>query len=338
MVDWLTCRLPLHDDIRAMDLGLLAGRTVQFKPGGEVDWQADRWLEVMGSFDSAIRLRTIAGELCLSGNPVKMLTGQNLDGPDDVGRLYAQMVGAGAHALAVAPDLMAGDGNLTRIDITRSFQLGSQERVREVLRVASITARARHQGRASTANLTVYLGKHSRRHSVKLYSKYDELKQHPPTELPSAICSELQRQAQGLLRCEVTMRSMELKERGLRHLAAWADPEQTQRQWTDIMARVDISSGVELANDEVLALPRRLRTSYELWLAGRDCAELMCRRTYYRHRRELLTSSNGRVDIGQLRPRETTSDIAIADIGEWLRKAPEWHATGELAEWIAAAA
>ncbi len=337
MVDWLTCRLPLSDEIRALDLGLRAGRTIQFRPGGAVDWMADRWLEVKGSYDSAIRLRTIGGELCLSGNPTKMLTGQNVDGSDDVGRLYGAMVAAGAAALAVEPEALGGSCVLTRIDITKSFSLGTQERVREVLRVAGITARASHQGRASTSHLTVYLGKHSRRHSVKLYSKADELRHHPPAGMPSAVVEELQSQAQGLLRVEVTFRSMEIRERGLRPLEAWHEGT-ADRQWSDIMSRVIISSGVELAADEVLALPRRVRAGYELWLRGADCFELMTKSTRYRHRRELLELTGGRVDIFQMREPVRTQDTAIADIGAWLREAPEWHASGGLADWIAAAA
>src|SRR5260370_4885957 len=155
--------------------------------------------------------------------------------------------------------------------------------------------------------------------------------------MASARVRELQSQAQGLLRVEVTFRSMEIRERGLRPLEAWHEGT-ADRQWSDIMSRVIISSGVELAADEVLALPRRVRAGYELWLRGADCFELMTKSTRYRHRRELLELTGGRVDIFQMREPVRTQDTAIADLGAWLREAPEWHASGGRADLVAAAA
>ena len=91
---------------------------------------------------------------------------------------------------------------------------------------------------------------------------------------------------------------------------------------------------VELASDEVLSLPRRLRTSYELWVAGRDCAELMSRASFYKHRRALLDHTTGRVDIAMLRPRVETADLDTTGILDLFRSLQPWKSSGRLATWI----
>lgn len=334
MIDWISACIPLPPEALAIDWRRLAGYTVHARPGGEIEKIVDQWLPIAGSFDKGIRVRIGSAGLWLSGNPTKFLTGQNADGPDSVGELLQACLARVAAALSAPYMTMLSGGRLTRIDCTYSYDLGSIERVREVLRVASITARARHQGRSHTSYQTVYLGQHSRRHSVKLYAKADELAQHPPFGLPADVEADLRAQSAGLLRVEVTARRMQLEEDKLALIEQWRCPSTVQRTWQRYWGRVEINAAMDLMEDETLALPRRLRGTYELWRRGVDCFELLSRATYYRHRKELVRISEGRVDIAIIRPEKIGAELGCENIGAWLHSLTPWQSNGRLSEWI----
>ena len=334
MIDWLTAVIPLPEVCRSIDCHTMAGYTLFARPGGEVEKVVDRWLPIDGTFDHKIRCRVGSSGLWISGNPTKWLTGQNVDGPEDAAALLATVASRVIAALSIPScDGLTG-ARLTRVDTTQSLNLGGIERVREVLRIASLTARARHQGRSQTAYQTVYLGQHSRRHSVKLYAKGDELRQHPPHGLPPDLESTLQEHANGLLRIEVTLRRMELAGIGMDKLEAWQSPHVAHDLWQRYWSRVELHGAADLLDDEVLALPRRLRGTYELWRRGADVSELVSKATYYRHRRELLRLSGGRADIGVLRPPVQTAELACENVGGWLHTMTPWKASGHLSRWI----
>lgn len=334
MIDWLTAVIPLPEPLRTLDWHARAGYTLHAKPGGEIERIVDRWLPVEGSYAAGLRVRIGSAGLWLSGNPTKFLTGQNVDGPAHLPSLLAAAARSVLAALDMPESLAHADARLTRVDTTYSLDLGSLERVREVLRVASLTARARHQGRSQTAYQTVYLGQHSRRHSCKLYSKGDELRQHPPRGLPPELGPELVSQAAGLLRVEVTIRGQQLTQDRIDTVSAWDNRGASYRQWARYWGKVELNGALDLADDEVLALPRRLRATYELWRRGVDCKEFMSNGTYYRHRADLLRTTGGAVDIGTLRPPVLTAATGIPNLGAWLHSLTPYKAGGRLAEWI----
>lgn len=334
MIDWVTARLSLASDPAALDWSRRAGCTITVRPGGEVDYVTDRWLPIQGSHEAAMRARPGAKGLWLSGNPAKLITGQNLDGGEDLPALMSTVVRKTATVLAPAMVAVPLAGILSRVDITRTYDLGAVERVREVLRVAAITARARRQGAAATSHQTVYLGRHSRRHSVKMYSKFDEIQSHPPAGIPEPVRLAILEQARGLLRIEVTVRGMQMDDDGLVSLRAWSDPAVADDYFSRYWGAVELSSGVELTEDAALSLPRNLRHVYDSWRRGGDMQELLSRSAFYRHRKTLLELSTGAVDIAVLRPTQQCYAIARTDIGEYLRTLPQWRASGPLAEWI----
>lgn len=43
-----------------------------------------------------------------------------------------------------------------------------------------------------------------------------------------------------------------------------------------------------LIDEQLLAMPRTLQASYQLWRQGADLRQLLAKNTFYRHRRELL--------------------------------------------------
>lgn len=334
MIDWLTAFIPTADDRISNELARISGRLVRYDMHGLARFEVSEWQPVGGSYGATINVRGVSNGLWFSGNPVKMLTGQNLDGPDHAASLLAASLVQVQTMMPIPVALDGGRARLTRVDTTRSIDLGATERVRELLRVASIAARSRYQGRAATAHDTIYFGKHSRRHSVKMYCKADELKVHPCLGVPPDVGYAIDAAATGLLRIEVTVRGMQLKADGLDSIAAWDDSSVAREQWQRYWGRVELSSMCELIPDEVLALPRRLRRTYDMWLRGGDCNELLSRNTYYTHRRELRQLTGGRVDIGALRPSRSTEDVDPNGMVDVLNSLPEWHAEGRLAEWI----
>ena len=334
MIDWLTVCAPIASSQGDLDWSRRAGCTVSIRPGGEVEYVTDRWMPIKGSHDAAMRARPAQSGIWLSGNPAKLLTGQNLDGSEDLPALLAAIVDRTAATLAPARVALPVSGRLSRVDITRTYDLGAVERVREVLRVAAVTARARRQGASSTSHQTVYLGRHSRRHSVKMYSKHDELASHPPVGIPESARQSIMEQSAGLLRIEVTVRGMQLKDDGIEQVEAWEYPAVADALWHRYWSAISLSDGAELTPDEALALPRMLRHTYDSWRRGGDMQELMSRSRYYVHRKRLLELSRGSIDIAVMRPAYETMAVSNAGIGAYLRSLPEWRASGPLADWI----
>jgi len=330
--------MPLSTSLEDLDWPDRAGAVVTMRPGGVVEHTVDRWLAMRGSYDGALQVKPGSRGLWVSGNPAKLLTGQNLDGSDDLYALVNQIAGCLSLPLEPAELCYPVRGRLSRVDVTQSFDLGAPERVREVLRVAAITAHARHQGASTVAHQTVYLGKRSRRHSIKLYCKADELQAHPPLALPARVRKSLLEQSRGLLRIEVTVRGMQMHDDGTEDIEQWRGPEQARRQWARWWAKVELSSGIRLTSDDVLALPRGLRRTYELWARGGDCHELLGKSQYHTNRRRLLELTGGAVDINVLLPPSDVQEIATSDIGAYLRSLTPYRATGLLAEWIASTA
>ncbi len=334
MIDWISACIPVPRHWLTEETMGRGGCTVFTKPGGEIERIVPRWLDVQGSFDSGMRVRMGTKGIYLSGNPIKWLSGQNLDGPDSAASLLSRVVGPLMAALGWRAVLSITDARISRVDVTRSLHLGRTERVREVLRVAAITARARHQGAATASHQTIYFGQHSRRHTVKLYCKADETRSHVSRNLPTFLYEELTAQAEGLLRIEVTIRGPQLKEDHNDLARAWITSDVADQYWSRYWGTVTLSSGVDLMDDQTIDLPRRLRRTYDLWRRGGDCSELLSRSTFWRHRKELLEASAGSIDLSVLRPSTETTPVGIHDIGAWLRAAPEWHAKGRLSEWI----
>lgn len=333
VIDWITARLAYADPSVEQPAGI-CGRVAHYAESGELRFERCEWRALEGSYAARINLRTDSTGLWISGNPAKFLTGQNVDGPDDIPRLLDGTLDRISSAIPFMPALDVHSARLTRIDITRSIDLGRVERVREVLRVAGVAASARHRGRASTSHETVYFGRHSRRSSLKLYSKGDELVAHPPVGLPIKVYEAAVAAAGGLLRIELTLRSMQLKDDDAHSPLSW-DRQRMDAAWLRHWSGVTISCGVILTDEQLLDLSPALRRTFSLWLYGENVFEKMSNGTKYRHRKAILEATAGQCDIFILQPPQAIREpLTIHDIGAWLREAPIWHATGELAEWI----
>ncbi len=320
MIDWITACVEVPESWQDIDWAGRFGATIYLAPGGEIKRVREEWAQLRGSWDGGISVRRGSRGWWVSGNPIKYLSGQNLSGPSDALYLLENCLCRVADALGLERASCARSGDLTRVDTTHNFQLGSTERVREILRIAAITARARYQGAAATSHQTVYLGQHSRRHK--------------PSGLPADVQSAVEDASSGLLRIEVTVRGQQMTKDGTRSVLAWEDGLLAEEYYNRYWGAVELSSGCSLMPERVEGLSRGLRRTYELWLRGGDCYELLGRSQRYKARRELLEWSGGAVDIFVLRPSSVAADIASEDIGAYLRSLKPWVAEGRLAEWI----
>ena len=141
------------------------------------------------------------------------------------------------------------------------------------------------RGRGVFSGDTLYYGKHSRRWSLKMYSKGHELIKH---KLPSDLdIPQLKDFADKALRIELTLRSLELKHRGIEYARTWT-PQFARMLLIEAIGKLEMSNNFSLSDDTLALLKPRLRLAYKAWLHGDDLRQDLPKMTYYRYRKELL--------------------------------------------------
>lgn len=310
MIDWISAVVPL------VGAGTLHnGCIVSMDADGVIQWEAVRRLEVEGSFSNRVQLRGREDEaLEFSGNPAKFLQGHNLFGTASVVPLMAGMLDQLADRLGLTPsaenlaDWRAGGYPLSRVDIAGMLRLDSDKSVRKVLDLIGQFAKTKYQG-ASVKSGTVYIGQNSRRTTLKLYSKGEEItsgkKGHGlSTQLASESHQKLLNYGCGMLRVELTLRGMELRDRGLHRASHWT-PAVAMSLLRERMNQLELNDTMMLAEDVVEALPPKLVPIYDAWKAGRDIQKLYSRPTFYRYRAALLPFG---IDIARVQPRVVVTE------------------------------
>ena len=318
MIDWLSLVAPLPHDAP-----ICAGHVLSIGADGEVEWQTAKRHSVEGSYSTTLQVRTAThtADRCthveLSGNPVKWFQGHNLWGCDDVGSLVVATLDAVATLLRldVSPETraswLAGAVQITRVDITESFHLDSRSQVLAWLRAAEQTAHLSHRGRGQLVKgSTLYFGKNSRRWSLKLYAKGQEIEakghgQDAVLSLPAA-----REWADRTLRAELTMRSLELKRLGLGTVTAWLPvdgvPFDVSGLLRERLGDMTMTTTNALPAEVLESFRPALRTAVVSWESGADLRAILPKATFYKFRAELLPHG---IDIAMLKPREAVSNV-----------------------------
>jgi phage/plasmid replication protein, gene II/X family len=294
--------------------GLRLNRLLEVTPDGEVTFDVERPAKVTGSFESSIQLRRdsaspdmvsaserynlLVNQTCLymSGNPSKFLQGHNVFGPNV--RSLGPVLTATIRELP--PEVRPEDADnplppavhRNRVDISTSVHLGKHSTVHEWLRTVARSSSSRHKGTSMVSGDTVYWGKHSSRWSIKAYCKFCELDAHPPKDLKQK--DRLKQFCEGHLRLELTLRTLELKNRGtLDETLVW-----------EYFQRINIGS-MELPMDKIESakLSRSERLTLNEWLARKEVKYDLPRRTFYRHRKAILDATG--LDISLPVPDES---------------------------------
>jgi len=294
MIDWVTAIIPfVHEPINA-------GSVVKVLPSGEVDWESPCRLQVEGSHEQAIAVRSqggdgggLATELVIDGNPSKYLQGHNIFGSDDLLSLvFDTLVSIGsvlglALPVDVLEEVREGEYWLARVDINYMHELLTLTDVKSWLRAAEFKSKTRH-GRPSSKAGTIYWGKSSRRWSIKAYSKGEELKAGKSHKLPDHLsATPLMDFAQNKLRIELTLRSKELEKINLLKARRWRgiSPFLIFNQY---VKRIEMNEQIALTTKVLNDLPRYLQGTYILWQTGQNPRELLSKPTFYKHRKALL--------------------------------------------------
>ena len=309
MIDWITthgfpCYHPTPID---------GGHVLSVDRHGNMEWSSQKFLKVVGSSDASIRIKTShvgpSGEgigLSIDGNPAKFLQGHNLFGTDDLIGLMVAFMDKLCPLVGLEPtDLdrqlwLRGHYNLSRVDPNKMFQLANRAEVLAWLRQAEQTATMSHRGRGQIAKGgTLYFGKHSRRSSLKFYSKGQEFEANGSPEMKEL--PGLRNYAEGALRGEVVLRSMELKRMGLDLAANWGD-DTASRVTLEFLGRLHMDDLRMTTPERIDELKPALRAVYELWKEGHDIRAMYPKPTFYRYRKQLMNAIS--IDIANVQPRD----------------------------------
>jgi II/X family phage/plasmid replication protein len=312
MIDWLTFRAPLHHSEK-----INGGYVASFTRAGHVEWSSEKFLPVVGSHDARIMVRSVQNDpfsVEVSGNPVKFFQGHNIFGTDDArGLAWATMVKV-CEVLDQAPSVedldawRSGRFTFSRVDINEGYALGSRSRAETAVSVLGNKARLRHRGRAMFKEGTAYFGKNSRRWSLKAYAKGAEIEARGHL-LPEGLASDarLVAHADGLLRVELTLRSMQLKDDDLQNAQKWGHNTPTE-VYSRYLEGLELSDQTAINADLLEGLPPRIQLAYSAWRDGQDLRQILPRMTFYRYRQTLLAHG---VDIALVQPRDASRDNVV---------------------------
>jgi II/X family phage/plasmid replication protein len=309
MIDWLSGDFACPND------GMVYGGFLSaYHADGSRDWTSFRRLQVEGSHSAVVSVKSRDYDtLTVSGNPSKFLQGHNVFGSNNLLSLAPALLEGLTDRLGLSPSpsarasWYAGEFDLSRLDLTRSYDLGSADQVRRFLTAAGAVAHGRHQKVSQYDSQTVYLGQKSRRASLKLYDKFTEMQQRGhtlPTTLAPIWHQKLLQWAEGKVRAEVTLRSMELRDRHLDRGAVWS-PSLIESVIDNRLAQLELNDTMRLAEDAVIGLRPKLVPIYHAWRAGADLKSLYAKNTFYRYRRALLPHG---IDIAHVRPHEVIAE------------------------------
>lgn len=312
MIDWITARIPWKHSTPINN-----GNMVSISNEGEIQWSTEKWLSVSGSFESSIQVRSYHSEvqcshIILSGNPSKFLQGHNLWGTDDLegllGECFFRVLSLlGISDFAKYPMGNVSGAHLTRVDLTAMYHLRDGLEVNNWLRAAEFSATTRHSGRGQMSNGTLYFGKNSRRWSIKFYHKGQEVKANEKHH--RALSEELHIFADKSLRCEVTLRGMELEKMGLSTVCEWSDVEPLT-VYNEYLQRLKISENMTMVDQNKLEnLPPRLVAAFRCWENGEDMRELYPSRTFYRYRKQIMDAVGIDISVRQPSDRDDRSNV-----------------------------
>lgn len=316
MIDWVKYSLDCFDVPE-----IFGDRILRITKDGEPVWETKTYMPISGSYDSSIFVRTTSDyRLTIEGNPIKFLQGHNLFGTSDIKALVMELTRRVFRSidldmpLHVFDSIKKGDVRLLRVDCTEMVDFGSRRACQIYLHYISKYARSRN-GTALTAGSTVYFAKNSRRWSIKFYSKGDEINSGKKHSLPKDIIhrEELEAYADSKLRCELVLRSMELRQQGLDFLSKW------NHNVANIILQmkletIEMNENSNLSIDIIETLPRHLQYAYGTWLSGITIKDTCSKATYYRYRKEFLKHG---IDIS-CPPPETSEPNNVVPINRVL--------------------
>lgn len=324
-IDWIsacvTSRLLCQHGVRLYE----TGRILVVDRDGAISYQKPSAFMVEGSHDTRIAVTSPDGSgLYLSGNPVKFFQGHNLFGSSDAEGLLLETGLHVRHSVGLFPGPETWKANeyerprFTRVDLTRSYRFPSDETARAWLRAAA-AGRSRHGGAVVRGN-SVYWGMGSRRWTMKAYLKSDELQARGKMHrLAKALFDRAHREltewARGVVRFELTVRGLEIRDQ---RLGVFLQQGYALPVWQSYFNRITFNRNAEAIGEPDMlqaALPSYLVGYLARWKTGEDLRRSLSKPTFYRVRGELLKLAG--VDIASAPERFETPPAMELDPAGW---------------------
>jgi II/X family phage/plasmid replication protein len=350
MIDWLKVEL-----FCTHSFSISGDHLITLDRHGEVKWDLVRALGLVGSHDARIQIKTLARpirpicpagplhSLTIEGNFVKYFQGHNIFGTGDIHTLIHRMINhlVKIPELGLTPTIWDKktweDGliKIKRVDITESWDMGSNIAVDAWLKGTQVNAQVAYKGRSVYEQGTVYFGKHSKHWSMKFYNKAKELTAKGHKLHRDLHEKGLSKKAQGLLRGELVFRHRKLEAMDLNYLRQWKnlpDPKDPLKLdnpkaiFEDFISKMKLGTRIRVPDNELDKMPRSLRTAYTLWRNGEDVTAHYKRTQLYVIKKGLLEIG---IDITAPRPKKAEIIPMTRYIEAKRVDAPaDWHQEG----------
>ncbi len=327
-VDWLSIS-QIHPEggLPEVDSGCVLG----VDEDGQLRWKTVASVKHEGSFDTSLQVKCDGFRVTFSGNVSRFGRMENVWGYDfweclrRVNAVLAHYELPPFTAGSKREQLSKGElryvwsgARVSRIDMTANYEAGSADNAHAYLAWLGTQHVGRHEGRRLGQGETVAWGGGKRQY-WKAYIKHLEL-QHHGCEDQRVIdhCA-----ARGMVRFEGTLRSDALTRFGAAYLgdyeSGWAMGELI-RVFNE---HACVAARAERGTDDFDELPKHLRATARDYLAGMDMQACMSRRSFYRHRRELLSYG---IDIAvrnvlPFQPRVRVIELTRAEVPSWYQLA-----------------
>ena len=233
-IDWLTVA-QVHDSAPLVGSALLVFVDPQ---SGEIESQAVKGLTFEGSYDSRLMIRSDGRRVEVSGNPSRFGRRDNVFGRVSVNECIELYNGIlklhglpefylddrtelGGHQLQRSEAIAEHGCRIKRIDLCEVYEVGNIEDARASIRALSSVSHAGKPGFCYPDGNTVSWGQGSRYSYFKYYLKGPEMVKHLDQSDP--YCKALTDWAvsRGIVRHEVSLKSMFLARNGLDQPARW---------------------------------------------------------------------------------------------------------------------
>jgi II/X family phage/plasmid replication protein len=238
----------------------------------------------------SVRTEHMGSRLAVEGSLYGFGYGQNAFVPGDLQYACSKALRAVRKRTGLRPseskqDWELEDINLERVDLVMNFRLDSQEEVMNVIR------QLKRQFIEQEVHVHCYGGTvhwmpgEGREYSIRFYSKWLEMwKSKRQKDMP-----EFQRLLQacnGILRVELQLREEGLQNLNLEKASAWTDdsPETVFRKYMKRLPLLNVTFG-PLTDEELKAIPAKLRHVLALHKAGYDLEKIFGIRTLQRYRK-----------------------------------------------------
>jgi len=326
-IDWLTIR-QTHSAEQVSLQRMSGGLMIVEDSTGTIERTTLRHAELLGSFDDRMWIRCDGNSVEFHGNIARWDRRDNVFGHgwvETISRLNRLLNKHGLPPFTPGERMRYADtgwqwsgARVSRIDITMNHAFFSSENAQTIIDYMGRQHVGRQRGTVTSDRSTVLYGYGSKYASGKLYIKAVELKAHRRKKSGSHVTDEVIQLCEdmGVLREEHTLKSRFLTQQGIAFLG-----DITQDELMRVyLSRSQIRALNRFETTDTTHLSAAARGTLARWESGEPLN--LKRRTFYRHRAELLPLG---VDISTPKSNVTKIHQPIKVIERAVLVAPDWY-------------